>query len=93
MNGVHDMGGMDGFGKVEPEPNEPSPPIATMTKAGMTALADIDGDTVHRGAASTPAIAASAQPRPNTAVRTRGRLMPSSSTISGSRLPARRIRP
>ena len=23
MNGVHDMGGMDGFGQVEPEPNEP----------------------------------------------------------------------
>ena len=23
MNGVHDMGGMDGFGKVESEPNEP----------------------------------------------------------------------
>ena len=23
MNGVHDMGGMDGFGKVVPEPNEP----------------------------------------------------------------------
>ena len=23
MNGVHDMGGMDGFGKVEPERNEP----------------------------------------------------------------------
>jgi nitrile hydratase len=23
MNGVHDMGGMDGFGKIEPEPNEP----------------------------------------------------------------------
>ena len=23
MNGVHDMGGMDGFGKVEPEPHEP----------------------------------------------------------------------
>ena len=23
MNGVHDMGGMDGFGKVTPEPNEP----------------------------------------------------------------------
>ena len=23
MNGVHDMGGMDGFGKVEPQPNEP----------------------------------------------------------------------
>ena len=24
MNGVHDMGGMDGFGKVEVEKNEPS---------------------------------------------------------------------
>ena len=24
MNGVHDMGGMDGFGKVEPEQNEPT---------------------------------------------------------------------
>jgi nitrile hydratase subunit beta len=24
MNGVHDMGGMHGFGKVEPEPNEPA---------------------------------------------------------------------
>ena len=24
MNGVHDMGGMDGFGKVVPEPNEPT---------------------------------------------------------------------
>jgi nitrile hydratase beta subunit len=23
MNGIHDMGGMDGFGKVQPEPNEP----------------------------------------------------------------------
>jgi len=23
MNGVHDMGGMDGFCKVEAEPNEP----------------------------------------------------------------------
>ena len=24
MNGVHDMGGMDGFGKIEPEANEPT---------------------------------------------------------------------
>ena len=23
MDGVHDMGGMDGFGRVEPESNEP----------------------------------------------------------------------
>jgi nitrile hydratase subunit beta len=23
MDGIHDLGGMDGFGKVEPEPNEP----------------------------------------------------------------------
>ena len=25
MDGIHDMGGMDGFGKVEVEPNEPPP--------------------------------------------------------------------
>ena len=24
MDGIHDMGGMDGFGKVVPEPNEPA---------------------------------------------------------------------
>jgi len=24
MDGVHDMGGMDGFGKVEPERDEPA---------------------------------------------------------------------
>ena len=24
MDGIHDMGGMDGFGKVEAEPNEPT---------------------------------------------------------------------
>jgi nitrile hydratase beta subunit-like protein len=24
MNGIHDMGGTDGFGKVEPEANEPT---------------------------------------------------------------------
>ena len=24
MNGIHDMGGMDGFGPVEPKPNEPA---------------------------------------------------------------------
>ena len=23
MNGIHDMGGMDGFGKVQPQDNEP----------------------------------------------------------------------
>ena len=23
MNGIHDMGGMDGFGPIEPEANEP----------------------------------------------------------------------
>jgi nitrile hydratase len=23
MNGIHDMGGMEGFGPVQPEPNEP----------------------------------------------------------------------
>ena len=24
MDGIHDMGGMDGFGKIDPEPNEPA---------------------------------------------------------------------
>src|SRR5690625_947829 len=59
----------------------------------MIALAGIDGDTFHNGPANTPAIAARAHPRPNTAVRTRGNGMPSIATISGSRLPARKMRP
>jgi nitrile hydratase beta subunit len=43
MNGVHDMGGMDGFGKVDPEANEPvfharwEGRLMAMTRA-MTAL-------------------------------------------------------
>src|SRR6185312_4354078 len=73
--------------------NEPRPPIATTTKAGMMALVAIAGVTVQSGAASRPAMPEIAQPSPNTQVSTRGRLMPSSSTISGSREPARRIRP
>lgn len=36
MNGVHDMGGMDGFGKVEPEPNEP--PFHTRWEGRVLAL-------------------------------------------------------
>ena len=36
MNGVHDMGGMHGFGKVEPEPNEP--PFHSRSEALSLAL-------------------------------------------------------
>src|SRR5476649_1012686 len=73
--------------------NEPSPPIATTPKAGMMALVAIAGVTVQSGAASMPAMPEMAQPSPNTQVSTRGRLMPSRPTISGSREPARRMRP
>jgi hypothetical protein len=40
-----------------------------------------------------PAMPEMAQPSPNTQVSTFGRLMPSRPTISGSREPARRMRP
>ena len=44
MNGVHDMGGMDGFGKVEPEPNEP-PFHADVGRPGAR---DAAGDGLRR---------------------------------------------
>src|SRR6185437_7538443 len=74
-------------------PKLPSPPMVTTTKAGMMAASDIEGTTLQSGAASTPAMPATAVPRPNTAVKTLFRLMPSMLTISGSRLPARMMRP
>jgi len=37
MNGIHDMGGMDGFGKVEAEPNEP--PFHSRWEGRVLALA------------------------------------------------------
>ncbi len=45
MNGVHDMGGMDGFGKVEPELNEPvfHAPWEGRVNAMMRALGRIGG--------------------------------------------------
>ena len=49
MNGVHDMGGMQGFGRVEPEPNEPvfharweSRVLAMNRAAGYLGLWNID---------------------------------------------------
>ena len=67
--------------------------MVTTTNAGMIAPSAIDGTTLHSGAARTPAAPASAVPRPNTKVNTRGRLMPSMLAISASRLPARMMRP
>ena len=54
MNGVHDMGGMDGFGKVEPEPNEPvfhrdweGREIAMMRAMGAAGAFNIDTMRYH----------------------------------------------
>jgi hypothetical protein len=71
----------------------PSPPMTTTTKAKVPVLVPIAGSTPARGDASTPEMAAMATPRPNTAVKTGFRLMPSIRTMSGSRLPARMIVP
>lgn len=55
MNGVHDMGGMDGFGKVEVEPNEPvfhakweGRVMAMMRAMGATGAWNIDMSRVSR---------------------------------------------
>lgn len=55
MNGVHDMGGMDGFGKVEPEPNEPmfhaeweARVLAMVRAMGATGAFNIDTSRFYR---------------------------------------------
>src|SRR3954471_6809105 len=55
MNGVHDMGGMDGFGKVEPEPNEPvfheeweSRVLAVVRAMGAAGAFNIDTSRFYR---------------------------------------------
>jgi nitrile hydratase len=55
MNGVHDMGGMDGFGKVEPEPNEPmfhtrweSRVLAMVRAMGAAGAFNIDTSRFYR---------------------------------------------
>ncbi len=55
MNGVHDMGGMDGFGKVEPEPNEPmfhaaweARVLATVRAMGAAGAFNIDTSRFYR---------------------------------------------
>jgi nitrile hydratase len=57
MNGVHDMGGMDGFGKVEPEPNEPmfhtewESRVLSMVRAmGAAGAFNIDASRFYREA-------------------------------------------
>ena len=56
MNGVHDMGGMDGFGKVEPEPNEPTfhtkwegRVLAMVRAMGAAGAFNIDTSRFYRG--------------------------------------------
>jgi nitrile hydratase subunit beta len=55
MNGVHDMGGMDGFGSVEPEPNEPvfhaeweSRVLAMVRAMGAAGAFNIDSSRFYR---------------------------------------------
>ena len=57
MNGVHDMGGMDGFGKVEIEPNEPvfhekweGRVMALVRAMGAAGAFNIDTGRFHREA-------------------------------------------
>jgi nitrile hydratase beta subunit len=57
MNGVHDMGGMDGFGKVEPEPNEPmfhseweARVLAMVRAMGAAGAFNIDASRFYREA-------------------------------------------
>ena len=57
MNGVHDMGGMDGFGKVEAEPNEPmfhteweSRVLAMVRAMGAAGAFNIDASRFYREA-------------------------------------------
>jgi nitrile hydratase subunit beta len=57
VNGVHDMGGMDGFGKVEAEPNEPmfhteweSRVLAMVRAMGAAGAFNIDASRFYREA-------------------------------------------
>jgi nitrile hydratase beta subunit len=57
VNGVHDMGGMDGFGKVEPEPNEPmfhteweARVLAMVRAMGAAGAFNIDASRFYREA-------------------------------------------
>jgi len=57
VNGVHDMGGMDGFGKVEAEPNEPmfhteweSRVLAMVRAMGAAGAFNIDASRLYREA-------------------------------------------
>jgi len=66
MNGVHDMGGMDGFGKVEPEPNEPmfhseweARVLAMVRAMGAAGAFNIDASRFYREALPPPVYLAS----------------------------------
>ena len=62
MDGIHDMGGMHGFGKVEPEPDEPvfhaeweGRTLALNRAMGYTGIWTIDQTALrHRALAARP---------------------------------------
>jgi nitrile hydratase len=66
VNGVHDMGGMDGFGKVEPEPNEPmfhseweARVLAMVRAMGAAGAFNIDASRFYRETLPPPVYLAS----------------------------------
>ena len=72
---------------------EPMPPTTVTTNDSASTVMPISALTARVGAASTPERPAMAVPMPNTSHQTRPTSMPSTRTISGSREPARMIRP
>src|SRR5947199_57209 len=69
---------------------EPMPPITTTANTTMMRSEPISGPTVKIGAASTPANAASATPKPYVSVIISGTLMPNACTRRGFSVPARK---
>lgn len=63
--------------------SEPMPPTTATTKTIDPTAAAIDGSVTNALPPITPASPASAQPPPNTSMKTRGTLWPSASTMSG----------
>src|SRR6267143_1833484 len=72
---------------------EPIPPMTTTAKAKMMSSLPMSGETFRIGAARTPPSAASATPKPNTAVTHRSTLIPSARVRSGRSVAARTIIP
>jgi len=74
-------------------PRLPSPPITTTTNESISTSLLIEGDRARKGAATTPAMPASAVPRPTTVADRASVLTPCMAVVAGSVLAARTKRP